>query len=115
MTTLNGVAANPADPLWKNAPERVEHLTKLFAEAAHLFSTEDVINAGASVMITAMRQAYVTRNEAEARFNEVMGQTKTHFLKHYDSITGRKHGLFPFDQTISAELVRVTPSFSPKE
>ncbi len=102
---MNGKATNPNDPLWLDAPARVAFLTKTFAEAAHQFSAQDVINAGASVMITAMRQVYATRQEAEARFDEVFGRTKTHLLNHYDSISGRKSGAFPYDQKISAGLI----------
>lgn len=105
MTELNGTAVNPADPLWKNAPERVEYLTKAFGKAADKFSTQDVINAAAGLMVTALRQSYATKQEAEVRYDEIVGRMKSILLSHYDSISGRQKGVFPYDQNISPGLV----------
>lgn len=105
MTELNGKASNPKDPLWKNAPERAQHLTNAFAKVAHQFSTQDVINAAAGIMVTAFRQAYATKQEAELRYDEVYGRMKSILLGHYDSISGRQKGVFPYDQTISPQLI----------
>jgi hypothetical protein len=105
MTELNGKGVNPKDPLWKNAPQRAEYLTKKFAECADRFATQDVINAAAGVMVTALRQAYATKQEAEMRYDEIFGRMKTIFLNHYDSISGRHKGIFPYDQNLSPPLL----------
>jgi len=111
MTNLNGKATNPQDPLWQDAPSRVEHLTKEFGRVAHLYSTEDVINAAAGILVTALRQSYKTKAEAEARYDEIFGRMKTIFLGHYDSISGRKKGIFPFDQEIKPGLMAMRSIF----
>lgn len=105
MTKLNGTAVNPADPLWRDAPARVEYLTKQFGEVADKFAVQDVINASASMMVTALRQSCATKAEVEVRYDEIFGRMKSILLSHYDSISGRQKGVFPFDQHIHAGLV----------
>ncbi len=106
VTKLNGTGVNPADPLWKNAPERAEYLTKEFARVADGFAVQDVVNATAGLMVTALRQSYATKQEAEIRYDEIFGRMKSILLSHYDSISGRQKGVFPYDQHVYPDLVK---------
>lgn len=111
MNTMNGTGVNPKDPLWKSAPERVEHLTKQFGKEANGFSIEDVVNASAATLITALRQAYSTKGEAESRFNELFGRMLTLLLTHYDGSNNRVQGAFPFNQAIYPNVIKLNNHF----
>jgi hypothetical protein len=95
---------NPMDPLRKTGPDQAHELFKQFSQLASGFSTGDVITAAVNVLINAIRQANPTRRAAEARYNELFGQTKTVLLGHYDSVTGKRKNVFPFTQHIQAQL-----------
>jgi len=107
MQRINGVAKNPNDPLLKAAPERVRHLINAYGDISDGFSAEDVVKASISLAINVMRQVHPTRQQAEARFNEVFGQAKQILMNHYDGTGKRRQGIFPYDQTLS--MPRVDP------
>ena len=72
------------------------------SQAAQGFSTQDVINAAAMLLVNAIREAHATRAQAGNAFDEMTARAKTFLLdKHYDS-TGRKKGIFPYDHHIIA-------------
>lgn len=95
---------NQRDPIRKIG-ENQRELFDRFSKLADGFTADDVINAGANILINALRQAYPTRDRAEARFNELFGKTKQLLMDHYDGTGRRKAGIFPFNQTIHAEFI----------
>lgn len=104
-TSLNGVAHNPRDPMHKIAPKTATELTAEFGRLAHNASMENVIDAAGSLIITALRQRFETKREAEAAIDEIFGRMKAALLAHYDGTSGRKKGIFPYDQTIAPGLI----------
>lgn len=94
---------NGKDPILQ-APDTQRELFNRFSRAADGFMTEDAITAAVNVLINALRQAHHTRAAADARFNELMSKTRSLLMDHYDGSGKRKAGLFPFNQTIHAEL-----------
>lgn len=105
MSVLNGTAHNARDPMLKIAPKTALDLTAEFAKLAHQAGMANVIDAAGSLIITALRQRFEKRNEAEAAINEIFGRMKTALLEHYDGTSGRRKGIFPYDQTIAPALV----------
>lgn len=105
--TLNGIGTNPKDPLPKLAPAYTSELLHRFSQAAHNFGMKDVIDAAGSVIITALRQRFATRQEAEAAFDEIHGRMKQALVDHYDGAS-RRVGTFPYDQHLYPQLVKGT-------
>lgn len=91
---------NPNDPLRKSGPDQALELFRAFSQVANGFSTEDAVAASVNMLINAVRQAHANRGEAEARFNELFGRSKDVLLGHYDSVTGKRRNIFPFNQVI---------------
>jgi len=109
--SFNGTAKNSKDPLLKSSDEKVMYLMQEWSKLAHGFSYEDIVGASVNMLINVMRQSYVTKQEAEVRFDEVIGQTKQGLMNQYDSISGRKKGVFPYDQVISPGVLKAGPRF----
>lgn len=96
------------DPMLKVSSEAQRALFKQFCQVSNGFSMEVVIGAAVNILVNGIRQTYPTREAAEKQFDSLFGQTKQILLDHYDSV-GRKKGIFPYDQTIHANL------FDPKD
>lgn len=108
MEGVNGhlLRLNPADPVGKNeqaAHELFRH-SSVYASAGG-FTTIDVINAAAMLLINGLRQdpSCTNRDVALAKFDEIASRTKGLLAECYDA-AGRKKGVFPFDQNISVPL-----------
>jgi hypothetical protein len=69
------------------------------SKCANGFPADAVINAGANLVINALRQGHAKRETAEKAFDEIFGRLKQTLLDQYDML-GRKRGIFPFDQVI---------------
>jgi hypothetical protein len=90
----------------------------LFAEIGKLISgaplnvTRDI---AVSILINSIRQGVALRKDAEACFDEIMRRAKGILLDgHYDSVTGKRRGVFPYTQVIAPPLhVEETKSFDP--
>lgn len=102
------MSSNPKDPLLKTGPEADRELFQAFSSASDGYPVEAAINAATNVLINAVRQSRPTREQAERAIDELIGRAKAILLdQHYDS-TGRRKGIFPYDQTI------VVPHFNPR-
>ncbi len=88
------------DPIQQSGPSGQLELFNRYSQLANGYSANDVINASMNMIINALRQACATRAKAEIAFDEIFGQAKTLLMNHYES-TGRKKGIFAYDQTIS--------------
>jgi hypothetical protein len=61
-----------------------------------------------NLVINALRQTCTTRQQAEQRYDELIARCKGILVDHYD-MSGRKRGIFPYDQVIFART-HVEPS-----
>lgn len=96
---------NPLDPL-RDRPGEETELFRAMTGACHGHTTEAVVGAAVNVLVNAVRQSAPSRQQAEQLFDDLMGRTKSLLLeKHYDSVTGRRRSVFPFNQTINAPFV----------
>lgn len=95
---------NPKDPLLGTGPDQQRSLFDAFSHAAGQHPVEDVIGASVNMLVNAIRQTYPQRNMAEARWLDLAGRIRELMLSHYDSVTGRRKSIFPFDQIISVPL-----------
>jgi hypothetical protein len=89
----------PRDPL-RRVNDNQRELFRRLSQACEGFSLAEVDGAAANLIVNAIRQLHPTRDGAEKAFNELFGKTKQMLMDHYD-ITGRKKGVFPFDQVVS--------------
>ncbi len=94
------------DPL-KDGPLDARMLLSEFGRVAKGVPFDTVLNAAANVLISALRQECKSRAEAEKKFDEMMGRTKTALLNHYDSATGKRRSIFAFDQTVNVDFDRI--------
>jgi hypothetical protein len=103
---------NPKDPLPKSVSEQTRHLfERMNNEAAKGFTAAQVQDATLNILVNSIRQAYANGPQAEARFNEIMGRTKSLLLEHYDGVTGKRKNVFPFTQYIRPPLVEADDDF----
>ncbi len=93
-----GAKINPKDPLL-DAGFSQRELLERFARAADGFPIDVVGGAAANILINGIRQSHATRQDAEKAFDVLFGFLKQLLVDHYDS-TGRKKGIFPYDQTL---------------
>lgn len=98
---------NSKDPL-NGAPQR--QLFEALSRVATGFSTDQVIEASAVLLINVLRQSCPTRQGAERKFDEISAKAKQVLLsEHYDAL-GRRRNVFPFNQT-----VEVSPVINPNK
>jgi hypothetical protein len=90
------------DPILNNA-EPARQLFHSFSQVSHGFSTIDVVNATLNMLINAVRQAEPTRKGASETWDEYVNRSKGLLMNSYDS-TGRKKGIYPYTQTLTADL-----------
>src|SRR5688572_2958918 len=103
---------NLKDPLRKTGPEKEVELFRALSKVSTGFAQDEVINAVLNVLVNALRQGYASRRDAEARFDELMGRTKSVLLGHYDSVSGRRKGVFAFDQVIAPLFFKDKDTFN---
>lgn len=101
------------DPLLKASEDAQRALFENMSKVANGFSVEHVIGASANMLINAIRQSQSTRGKAETQFDELFGRMKAVLLDHYDGL-GRKRGVFPYTQTIHANLFSSRNTFGGK-
>lgn len=103
------------DPILLSGPEAQAELLKRFAADAAGFPMDAVLGAACNIIVSALRQAYASKNLASNRFDELFARTKSILLdEHYDA-NGRKRGIFPFAQHISAPFVKIKDAAQGKE
>jgi hypothetical protein len=93
---------NGKDPILNNA-EPARQLFHSFSQISHGFSTIDVVNAALNILINAVRQAEATQKGASETWDEWTTRSKSLLMDGYDS-TGRKKGIYPYTQTLSASF-----------
>jgi hypothetical protein len=96
--SING--ENPKDPLKKTGPEYQQQLFKQMCSLAAGFAVEDIIGASINLFVNGVRQGYADKRQAEARYVELTGRYRQTLLDHYDSVTGKRRSIFPFDQVL---------------
>lgn len=104
-------ADNPKDPIRPTLETADKELLKRFSEVAHNFGSDAVIIAATSIFLSAIRQVYPTRAEAEKRFDEAVGKTKQTLMNCYDGATGKRLNIFPHAQTMYPALAQADDKF----
>lgn len=94
-----GSNINSKDPLKGVGTDYAKILFEKMSQQAANNSAADVMGASVNLIINALRQTYSTRDKASQAFDELFGKAKTALMEQYDS-TGRKKGIFPYDQVI---------------
>jgi hypothetical protein len=97
------VTDNPKDPLNKATPPTALELFKRLRKVVDGFPVEAVYGAAANLIINSIRMKHATREAALKEFDELFGRSKTVLDNHYDA-SGRKKGIFPYDQMIHVPL-----------
>jgi hypothetical protein len=95
---------NPKDPLLQKeaGPEAARELFAQLTKVVDGFPNEVVANAGGNLIINSIRQRYAKREDAEAALRDLFGKIAWALLEqHYDG-HGRRKGVFPYDQVITA-------------
>jgi hypothetical protein len=94
---------HPKDPIASSSDNAIE-LMKKMGQVANGFSSQDVINAAANIVVNALRQSHAVRSSAEQAWDEMAARAKGQLMDCYDS-GGRKKGIYPYHQTISMPYV----------
>jgi hypothetical protein len=94
---------NGTDPLTQ-VPDHARLLFERFAAASEGFPADAVAGAALNLLINALRQRHGTWQQAEQAFDEYLGKSKQ-ILKDCYGMSGRRNGIFPFDQTIAIDLL----------
>lgn len=97
---------NPKDPLHHATQPAARELFKQIGALCNGFSNDQVLDAALNLAINALRQTHGTWPKSEAAFNEFFGRAKQNLREQYDSVTGRKKGIYPYDQSIEVPLVK---------
>ncbi len=96
---------NPNDPLIRTGDAYQRALLEKLGAQCNGFSSDAVIGAAVNLLINAVRQTYSSRVTAEIRFNDLINQSKSTLLEHYDSVTGKRKGNFAHTQIVQAAHV----------
>lgn len=91
---------NARDPLHGSGPQVGLELFRAMGKLASGMPADAVINAAAALLINAIRQTAPNWQRAEQLFDELFGRSKQLLSNHYDQVSGRKKGIFPYDQHI---------------
>lgn len=68
-------------------------------------SIDTIIAACMNMIANCIRQNYGTRLEAESRMADICGAMLQMLMEHYDSTTGRRRSVVPFNQVVSPSRV----------
>lgn len=96
---------NRQDPLLQTGAEAGRVLFDAMSKVCNGFGRDDVVNAAVNILVNAIRQECGSRQQAEARYDELAAKTKGLLMGHYDSVSGKRRSVFPFTQTVHAQLV----------
>jgi hypothetical protein len=96
---------NLSDPLHGSAAEASLELFRRISRAASQLPSDAVIDAACALLVNAVRQQCTDWSKAEALIDEYFGKSKNLLRFHYND-DGRKRGVFPFDQSVVANIVR---------
>jgi hypothetical protein len=104
MTDVKDPLRNPLDPLHKAGPTNGRDLFQAIGRIASDAPLDAVYDAACNLLINALRQANPSWRQAEAKFDDLFGRSKQILKNHYDTVSGRKKGIFPYDQHVIAPL-----------
>jgi hypothetical protein len=104
MTSLTN-PTNHNDPLLQTGAEAGRALFDAMSKVCTGFGQEDVVNAAVNILVNSIRQQCATRPMAEAKYDELAAKTKGLLMGHYDAVSGKRRSVFPFTQTVHAQLV----------
>lgn len=93
-----------------NRPNRPE-LTEAISRLCDNRGSDEVIEACFNILANALYQTYPRRADAEERIRVLFHWTAETVLGKYDSVTGRRREVIPFDQVITPQLVESRASF----
>jgi hypothetical protein len=95
---------NPQDPTRNVAAQNAQLLFQKVAAVATGFGYDDVIDVAANLIINSLRQKYSRRRDALEKYSELTNKVASLLSAHYDPTTGNRRNIFPFTQTITANL-----------
>jgi hypothetical protein len=101
------ILRNPKDPLHGAMEDREVQVLRDIGKALHGVPLEACANVGMNLTITAVRQAFSTWSEAEKHMKNLQGRQMQVLKDHYDSVSGRKKGVFPYDQVIAVPPIKI--------
>lgn len=101
------ILRNPKDPLLQNGEPMEHELLRQLGKVLHGVPLDIAASCGANLTINAVRQSFSTWIAAEKAMKEVQGKQMQVLKDHYDMISGRKKGVFPFDQVISVPKIKI--------
>lgn len=90
---------NGKDPLL-NGPELQKQLLDALVAQCGGKPNDVVLGAALNLLVNVLRQTYPLQRQVEARYDDLVGRTKTVLLSHYDGVTGKRRSVFPFTQVI---------------
>lgn len=105
---------NRQDPLLQTGAEAGRVLFDAMSRTCTGFSRDDVVNAAINILVNAIRQECPSRQQSEARYDELSAKTKGLLMNHYDSVSGKRRSVFPFTQTVHAQLVHFDDKLNSK-
>lgn len=92
------------DPLLvKSSTELMFSLFRSFSQASNGHGMDTVTGASANMLVNAICQTHHKRVDAEKAYDELFARMKEVLMSHYGPNT-RLNGMFPFNQTIHANL-----------
>lgn len=90
---------NSQDPL-KRVETAQRALFEAYAKVSSGFSNEHVVGAALNLLVNALRQSHTKRIPAINRVDELAAEAKRILDSHYDSVSGERRNIFPFEQVV---------------
>lgn len=97
---------NPKDPLLKAGPAAEHELFRQIGQLCNGFPRDVIENVAGHLLINAVRQKMATWPQADREMRDQTGRLMQLLSEHYDTVSGRKKGIFPYDQVISVPLIK---------
>lgn len=94
------------DPLLLATPDAARALFTKFSKEANGFNIEAVFGASINMLVNGVRQTHNNRDEARKSLEYLSAKAMEVLMQHYDS-TGRKRGIFPYDQVIHVDFANL--------
>jgi hypothetical protein len=100
-------ASSPNDPINKASLETEADLFRQICQLCSQLPSETVLNMSRNLAVNVIRQTRSNWTEAEATMNMLFQGNLELLSRHYNTTSGRKNGLFPFNQIIEMPLVKI--------
>ena len=105
--TPNDPLRNPKDPLLAAGSQAEHELFRAICRLCAGFPQDVVRNVAGNLLINSIRQDKAQWPQAEAEMSEQLNRLMGLLKSHYDTVSGRKKGVFPYDQTINVPLLKM--------